>query len=192
MGKFNPQVEKMLAKAGTKQILNRIQIPNDWSSLDEFATWYRNAGFPILPLQDSCINMADITYSLIVFRKGRFQVELYLVAPNSDNGLHTHPHASKFVHCAGAGEGYNETETIALGQNVPAESPDEIDKDFGLFAPSTVAYEKHGLRTSNRGVAFFNIEMWPDDGSTPTSALIEFIGKSVGPMHDEIKSANPD
>ena len=181
-----------MSKSATKQILNRIQIPDDWASLDEFAAWYRNAGFPILPPQDSKINIAEITYSLIVFRKGRFQVELYLVAPNSSNGLHTHPHASKFVHCAGAGEGFTETETIALGQNVPAESPDEIDRDFGIFAPSTVAYEKHGLRTSNRGIAFFNIEMWPDDGSTPTSALIEFIGKSMGPLHDEIIIPNSD
>ena len=178
------------SQQAVKKVLDRINIPDDWDSLDEFAEWYRDAGYPILPPADTKIYVGDCSYSTIVFRKGRFQAEFYLVAPNSSTKLHTHNHASKFVVLAGSMEGYktDPTDFVRVGKRYSPAGKDDVDPDFGIIGQTDYAGDLHGLRTLEHGVTFFNLEMWPED-IVPTSALVEYEGPSMGPEHEKIMIA---
>jgi hypothetical protein len=197
MSQYTPEqieTEKKKQRFESSQSLQKIymraKIPDDWNNLDEFSNWYRSSGYPILPPADTKVYVGDITYSTVVFRKGRFQVELYMVAPNSTSGVHTHNHESRFLHLAGSMEGYADdpNDSIRIGKQGPSIMKDGVDPDFGMFSPSSKIGEMHGLRTHEHGCVFFNFEMWPED-IEPTSALVQFVGPSTGPKHDEIKKA---
>ena len=175
------------SQAALRKQLDRIKIPNDWDSLEDFATWYRDAGFPLMPPYDTKVYVSDITYSTIVFRRGKYQAELYFVAPNSEIAMHTHDHESMFVLLAGSMEGYREggSGTSRLGKRYTGDGVDGVDPDYGTFADISVIGENHGLRTLEHGCAFYNLERWAEN-IVPTSAIEAYIGEPMGPIHEAV------
>jgi mannose-6-phosphate isomerase-like protein (cupin superfamily) len=142
---------------------DRINIPDTWNNIDDFAQWYRAAGFPILPPADTKVYVTDMSYSTIVFRKGPFQVEMYLMAPDQQALPHSHNHESKFVFLAGdiIATDSNSRE-FKLGSYGRPRDHDRPDPDCGLIAKAIRVDHTHAIRTLSRGGVFFNIEMWPN------------------------------
>lgn len=54
-----------------------------WNNIDEFAEWYKNNKHPFKPQARDPLYTTDHSISTIIFRKDRYQVELYYMKPNS-------------------------------------------------------------------------------------------------------------
>lgn len=54
-----------------------------WTTVEEFANWYVENKHPFKPPTTDPIYVTKSSYSAVIFRQGRFQIELYHIAPNS-------------------------------------------------------------------------------------------------------------
>ena len=54
-----------------------------WNTVEEFAEWYKDNNHPFKPPTTDPIYVTSMSYSTVIFRKDRFQVELFHIAPNS-------------------------------------------------------------------------------------------------------------
>lgn len=54
-----------------------------WNTVNEFAKWYKDNNHPFKPPTTDPIYRTKNSYSAVVFRKDRFQVELFYISPNS-------------------------------------------------------------------------------------------------------------
>ena len=68
-----------------------LVIPETWSNVREFALWWMAAGTPIIFNKNSAVFLSDDATASCLFRKGRFQVELYLIHPHPTVPVHEHP-----------------------------------------------------------------------------------------------------
>jgi hypothetical protein len=59
-----------------------LVIPETWNSLEEFAHWFKDNGYPMRVPANMQVYITDNSYSCVTFRQSIYQVELYLVAPN--------------------------------------------------------------------------------------------------------------
>jgi hypothetical protein len=53
-----------------------------WNTLDEFAEWYKANNHPFKPPTTDPIYKTAFNLSAVIFREGRYQVELYLMKPD--------------------------------------------------------------------------------------------------------------
>jgi hypothetical protein len=53
-----------------------------WSNLNEFAEWYKTNNHPFKPPTTDPIYKTDHSLSAVIYREGRYQVELYYIKPN--------------------------------------------------------------------------------------------------------------
>lgn len=163
-----------------------LEIPEAWASLEEFVQWYKAAGFPIMPPSDMQVYVTDISYSAIVFRRDRYQVEMYLLAPDATFNEHSHGFDLQLVFLGGQMHAYKQGSgdrfmpygcTPSRNQN-----PDVRHQDSGKLSSYTKAGEAHKFYTLRQGAMIFNIEMWePED--TMASATLNYDGEPFGPVH---------
>jgi len=52
-----------------------------WKDVDEFAIWYKENNHPFRPPTTDPIYRTEISYSTVIYRNGRFQVELFYLRP---------------------------------------------------------------------------------------------------------------
>jgi hypothetical protein len=65
-------------------------VPDTWDTLEDFAHWFKDHGYPMRVPANMQIYVTDSTYSCVVFRQDVYQAELYLVAPNIIGHKHSH------------------------------------------------------------------------------------------------------
>lgn len=56
-------------------------IPDDWDTLEDFVTWFTESKFPVVIPWDAEVRRTDDATTICLFRKGRYQVEIYLIYP---------------------------------------------------------------------------------------------------------------
>jgi hypothetical protein len=54
-----------------------------WNNIDEFAEWYKSNRHPFKPQARDPLYITEHSISTIIFRKDRYQVELYYMKPNT-------------------------------------------------------------------------------------------------------------
>ena len=64
---------------------------------NDFADWWNSRGGFLLPPEPLEIYNIDVAATCVIFRHGRFQVEQYLLFPNSGAGEHGHPNLDTVV-----------------------------------------------------------------------------------------------
>lgn len=150
-------------------------IPLEWNSLRDFADWYLMSGKPICIPHNACVFSMDDATSVCLFRRGRFQVELYLNLPGYSIGQHKHPNMNVITMILGGGDTCGEMHPI-----------------FGVGMHQgrlmeTLAGESHGNMTPNDhgGYVMLAFEEWLGD-VTPTSAAVDWDGKTAGQKHDAV------
>ena len=75
-----------------KEIYKDLVIPETWDTLEDFVDWYMlEAKMPLLVPQDAEIVVSDDAVAISLFKKGPYQVELYLLYPDYDILQHCHP-----------------------------------------------------------------------------------------------------
>ena len=157
-----------------------------WATLEEFANWYQQNGYPLRPPFEDPVYVTDISYSYVLFREGCYQAELYLVRPNTSSGDHSHPGVENIIMVLG-GEVFPRFNGVSddLTEMYKEASPYGTNKLFGLLAKKLTDKDTHALAVGNKGGAFISFEKWPE-GYTPTSVTVNWEGDSIDPEHAKI------
>ncbi len=154
-----------------------------WQTLEEFAQWYKDNGFPVRPPFEDPVYVTDISYSYVLFREGQYQAELYLVRPNTSSPEHSHPGVENIVMVWGGN-----VHTIQNGklfdysEHYTEPSENGTNKLFGMCSQKLTDNQTHALIAGDKGGAFLSLEKWPE-GVIPNSVTINWKGDPVDPTH---------
>ena len=159
----------------------------NWDNVKQFAKWWMQ-NRPIRPPFKDCLFTTDLVQSLTLFREGNFQVELYLMKPDSQSPWHTHEGVdSVFVYLGGNLEFGNEDKVF----NDTSEHQKEGDLGTHfLFGRAAEALNGglHAVRTRDNGGAFLSFEHWKN--GNPDSVVINWQGEHDGPIHVKTRQEN--
>ena len=155
-----------------------------WNNVQEFKDWWTQ-NRPICPPFKDAIFSTDLVYSLCLFRKGQFQVELYIMKPDSLAPEHGHPNVdSLFTYLGGHMEFRRE------GFEFYDLSAEQLEQDNGthkLFGTTGHAFdgELHSVRTAKTGGAFLSFEHWKAERE-PDSVLLNWRGSPDSERHEAL------
>ena len=147
-----------------------LVIPDTWKNVEDFADWWFRNGMPIKFQDSSEVFLSDDATSIALFRKGRFQVELYLIHPNPTVPVHERP----------------DVEVIKA----------RLDgKRYPYLSNTLHNNETHGaglrLEAEDRGYPLLAIQHWLT--RDPTTIASMWKGNTVGPKQESlIRRFNPD
>lgn len=160
-----------------------ITIPESWDTLEDFFNWFvLEAKMPIMVPWNSPIVRGDDFSSVAIFRKGQYQVELFLEYPT----LHSKPHCHPNV----------ETITLQLGggSEFPSQANNNLSTQWGIIDWKKSAGQIHGQGASMPTAAgsLLSFQRWTDDHPV-TSIAANWKGKTSGPFHESvIREHNPN
>lgn len=147
-----------------------FEVPETWANIQEFADWWVGAKMPIKFPNNPEVFLSDDATAICLFRKGRFQVELYLIHPKPEVPTHEHP----------------DVEVIKIRTGMPK----------GPVASDILRNgEAHGsgmkLEAEVRGFPLIAIQHWLT--RDPTTIASMWKGKTAGPIQENlIRRFNPD
>jgi hypothetical protein len=140
-----------------------LVIPETWANVEEFCNWWLSSGMPMLIPADAEVFISDDATAISLFRKGRFQVELYLIHPNPKVPVHQHP-------------GVEVIKIRLNGRKRPSISNTLHDG------------ESHGagvrLEAEEKGYPLLAIQHWLT--RDPTTVASMWKGNTVGPMQEAL------
>ena len=147
-----------------------LLIPDSWTDVKEFADWWIHAGMPIIFPINPEVFLSDDATAVSLFRKGRFQVELYLIHPSPKVPVHEHPDV--------------EVIKMRLG-----------NRKTPIMSTVLKNGESHGAGTrieaEERGFPLIAFQHWLT--REPTTVASMWKGATVGPKQENlIKRFNPD
>jgi len=155
--------------------MEAVKVPDTWASIEEFAAWFRANGCPQRVPADARVMWTDVSASMIVFRQGRFQAELYMMKPNIRVPRHHHPMKQRILWVGGWLRAYWEGQPAGVG---PLRT-----KHSGFLSPTLDEGKWHSFKTTERGAVLYVL----DDGDT--SATIAYEGEPLGPIHAAMLAA---
>lgn len=148
--------------------LPKIQIPDTWESVEEFCNWYLDNNLPIYYDKPPEIFLSDDATAFCMFKKGQYQVEMYLIHPVPNVNLHEHPGVQVIkVRINNAENGQMSCDTSETLQNGKAHG--------GGFIPEAASI----------GFPLLAIQKW-DDGIEPTTVAAQWRGRTVGPLQEAL------
>jgi len=145
-------------------------------------SWY-DMGSPIRPPFEHAVHCTDMAYALTIYRKGQYQIELYICRPNTQTKVHSHPGI--------------ESISVYLTGNLTFAKPDGAFRDLSQYQFATedgthvllgkfvdsVDGTEHALKVNEEGGSFLLFQKWHN--KKPRSVAIEYDGETLGPLHDE-------
>lgn len=157
-----------------------------WNSVEEFAKWYEENGFPFRPPQNNAVFRTNNASALVLYREEQFQAELYIGDPNSVTPEHSHPGVKSIIVFL-SGEGNTTVNGNFVADPRPYFNKVNEDGTSVLFKQRVVVdpNDTHGLTTYSKGFAFLSIEQWPE-GVEPTSVTIRWEGDTTGDIHNAL------
>ena len=149
--------------------------------LQAFLAWWYEAprnGIPV-SVHDGVSHVGCCT-GLVLYRQPPFQVELWILAPNTDVGEHAHPNVDIFlVHVTGeifvnvdGKPVLTEKETVADERGIT-----KTNGNFIRIRPG----QKHRATTGPLGGAFLNVQLWMD--GKPRSTDRDWQGQPINEEH---------
>ena len=152
-----------------------------WDAVQQFKEWWLANGCPIKPPFDKPIHATDIAYALCVYRSGRFQVELYIVKPNTETTKHSHPNIDSIsMYLTGNMTFAKENEEYIDLSKLQKEGANGTHVLLGSIAETNNG-KVHSLKVGPEGGAFLIFEFWKD--RDPVSVTVHWEGDLVGEQH---------
>ena len=129
----------------------------------------------------NAIHTTEIAHSLVLFRTGQYQVELYISKPNTQTPMHSHPDVeSVTVYLTGnlcfSRDGVNFTDNSQYQKA----KPNGAHALLWHMAEANKG-EPHILRVGAEGGAILVFEKWLK--GEPTSVSVNWIGDLIGEEH---------
>jgi hypothetical protein len=155
-------------------------------TVQEFTDWWLQNKIIRPPFLDG-IFFTDIAASVILFREGKFQVELYVSKPNSVAPYHGHENVdSVLMYLTGNMVfGKNHIEKDLSKFQIPNATIPEVHCLFGE-QEILESGELHNLTTLKEGGSFFSFEKWHD--REPNSVTVNWVGPPTGELHKNVIS----
>ncbi len=147
-----------------------LVIPETWANVEEFGKWWIGSGMPMMFPPGAEVFLSDDATAICLFRKGRFQVELYLIHPHPKVPVHEHPGV----------------EVIKVRLN---------SKKYPAMSETLHKGQSHGAgirkESEERGYPLLAIQHWLD--REPATVASMWRGETVGPKQEAlIRRFNPD
>lgn len=152
-----------------------MNIPESWNTLQEFTQWYIDNKYPILVPDNVQVFPTDVSYSVCVFRHDVYQVEMYIAKPEFMSSKHSHPFEQQIIFLGGDMWGNRENGKL---QHLSSKDKNHVG---ALLPPNNW----HQVGSGSQGFVFFNCQKWPNT-QMMTSAVVEYGGESLGPLHEQI------
>lgn len=159
----------------TTPYYNDYEIPDDWATLEDFVAWFVDSKFPIIIPWNAEVRQTDDATTICLFRKGQYQVEIYLIYPGWVIPEHGHPGVEVITMNMGGGRRGAKNK---LGGSSIA----------GSLSEKLVDNATHGGESAtifSDGYCLYSFEKWPKDIKM-TSAAVHWKGKTAGPIHDKL------
>lgn len=122
--------------------------------LEEFKTWWESTRIFNTP-KESPLDCVGIIYGVVLYRQGPYQVQLFILPPNSVIEPHTHPNVDSFE--------------VFIGGDIDFFLGDELFNQNTIGDPIRVAPTAwHGGKFGPNGGCFLSIQKWLN-GVAPTS-----------------------
>jgi hypothetical protein len=152
-----------------------IQIPENWSTLEEFTEWWISLRMPLMIPYDAEVIRTDDATAICLFRKGSYQIELYLEFPKMVVRKHSHPRMEVIIMDLGGGK-------LSPPTNLG------ISKNWGVLEKKILPGQEHGGDTTlslGNGKCFLAFQKWynPEEMS---SAAIQWKGDTAGPVQEAL------
>jgi hypothetical protein len=154
-----------------------IKIPESWNTLEDFFNWFiLDAKMPLMIPWNANIIRGDDFTAISIFRRGQYQVELYLEHP----ALYIRPHCHPNV----------ETITMQLGggEQFPSQENYNMSTRWGTIDWKRPAGLMHGDDPSGErfaGCCLLSFQKWIHNEPV-TSVATHWKGTTSGMLHDSI------
>lgn len=125
------------------------------------------------------IFVTDSSASTLVWVEENVVIEHYMLFPNTEVPLHSHPFINRLIYMSGDYTGYFVNPVTGLN----------VEKVFTSADRQVIAGEEpigqlHGSKVGPNGATVYNVQVWPKNVTNPLSASLEYLGQSIGPIHD--------
>ena len=164
------------------EFFNRVNIPNNWDTLEDFVDWYMESKTPMMIPFNAEVIRSDDAVAICLFRKGQYQVELYLEFPRMYIRKHAHPRMEVIIMELGGG-------------GLSPKQPNNTSKVWGTARKKLMPGEYHGGDTAtvlSNGFCTLAFQRW-ENPEEMTSAAIHWKGLLQGDLQKElIKKHYPD
>jgi hypothetical protein len=161
----------------------------EWNEVEAFKDWWMAAGCPIKPPFEYPIHITDMAYALTIYRKGQYQIELYICKPNTQTQVHAHPGIESLsVYLTG---NLSFAKDGAPFPDLSAYQKEGSNGTHLLLGKSleTVNGTPHALKVNEEGGSFLLFQRWSH--KKPRSVAVEYDGVTLGHKHDkQIEVAN--
>lgn len=138
---------------------------------------WRGGVFP--SVHDGVANVGGYT-GLILYRQPPYQVELWIIPPNTSAPEHAHPNVDIFlVHVTGELSVWVD-ENLVLGPVQTIPDKDGVTKTNGNFI-RILPGQSHRASTGQIGAAFLNVQLWMD--GEPRSTASDWKGDALNDDH---------
>lgn len=157
------------------EIFKGLSIPDNWDTLEEFVDWYMSAKIPLMVPWNAEVIRSDDATAICLFKKGQYQVELYLEFPRMSIVKHSHPRMEVIVVDIGGG-----------GLHPKAEN--NTSKIWGRAHKKLMPGNAHGGDTSTvlgKGFVTLAFEKW-ENAEEMSSAAVQWTGGLQGPIQEEL------
>lgn len=132
----------------------------------------------------AAVRFVDGLTTMVLYREGRYQVELVLIAPGTIIPEHVHPDVESYeVALAGELEFYVDGRQTGYPRTARR---DGCSRDLGKYVP-VPADAPHCGRAGAAGASFLSVQLWRE-GVAPSSVLINWQGETLGRMHDAARA----
>lgn len=156
--------------------LAKISVPDDWASLSDFVKWYLDNNCPLaVPNDYEIYTVAEGILVFSMFRKGRYQVEMYMIENKDLIEEHEHP--------------YVEVIQMPIYQ-VPSDGAEGLAK-WAEPSDPLVHGQRHGgiplpaeLQNYQRSLLIV-FQKWPP-GIRQSTISVSWKGVSMGPKHEAL------
>lgn len=163
------------------EVLQRTKATDE---LSVFARDYLSGGdrLPFRPPVDAGIQTVEGVHGLVIWREGRFQVQLFICAPNVVIPCHSHPNVDSYeVVTDGLVDFVIDGERVVHTEGLKRRKGDH-SAWFGIAARVRPG-AKHGGFVGPNGGSFMSIQHWPE-GIPMSSVGHDWVGETMGPRHD--------
>ena len=175
--------EPLWKKYDASEYFSKIQIPQNWNSLEEFVDWYMlEARMPWMIPFNAEVMESDDAVAICLFRKGNYQVELYLEYPENYVRRHAHPRMEVIIVDLGGG-------------CFSAPDGNGMSTKWGNAKQKLLAGEEHGgdiAHSLAKGFIFLAFQKW-EIQEEMSSASVQWKGEIQGPHQANlIRSRKPN
>lgn len=188
---INPNLEAIIMERLSANREFQIVDPS-MDQLENFLIWFLLVAPPIgmIPLNDAVNDIEDVR-SVLWYRNGQYQIQMFVVPPNYIIPEHTHPNVDSFELYLGGQARFSLNGKFTITEE-EITNPDNLglcvkrgsiirvrpkDVHGGVFGPS--------------GGVFMSIQQWLN-GVEPHCVALDYDGVTMGPKHfNKVKNGNP-